>query len=94
MTVSRGAGWTAVGWLCDVTLRCDGTGARLSDSNPSCTDTSADPVYYLDGIQVRLVVHGTGRRAMHTATYTRRDTYIDGTVTNCDQMVIAPMTKQ
>jgi hypothetical protein len=31
---------------------------------------------------------------MHTATYKRKDAYVDGTVTNCDQTVTAPMTKQ
>jgi len=96
MTVSQGTGSDGLlsSWLCDLTLRVDATGAHLNDANPSCTDTSGDPAYTWTASKFDIVVASNGKTAMHTATYKRRDDYVAGTVTNCDQVVSAPMTKQ
>jgi hypothetical protein len=96
MTVSRASGSDGLlsSWLCDLTLRFDGTGAHLNDANPACTDTSGDPAYTWTASKFDIVAASGGATAMHTATYKRKDAYVDGTVTNCDQTVTAPMTKQ
>lgn len=93
MTVSRsGAGLLSV-WLCDVTLRWDNTGAHLNDADPSCMDDAADPTYLWTATKFDLVT-SNGLIGQHDATYTRKDTFQDGTIVNCNQTVTAPLIKQ
>jgi hypothetical protein len=92
MTISRsGAGLLSV-WLCDVTLRWDASGAHLNDADPSCTD-GTDPVYLWTATKFDLVT-SNGLTAQHDATYTRKDTFDDGSIVNCNQTVTAPLIKQ
>ena len=93
MTVSRsGAGLLSV-WLCDVTLRWDAS--RRPSQRPLIprARTTPRPGLPVDGDQVRA---GDLERAdgQHDATYTRRDTFQDGTIVNCNQTVTAPLIKQ
>ena len=96
MTISRGTGTDELisSWvLCDLTLRWDSTGVHLKGGNAPCTDDMGDPKYTWTATKFDIVAAAGGHMAMHTATYKRKDEYVDNTVANCDQTVTAPMTK-
>ncbi|MBC8131787.1 MAG: hypothetical protein H7X95_02305 [Deltaproteobacteria bacterium] len=79
-----------------VGLRVQNAVAHLFDAAPTCTNSAAAPLQTQTwtATQFDIVIPAANpTTAMHTAAYTRVDTFVNGGVVNCTQMVTAPMTK-
>src|SRR6185503_19344076 len=96
VTITRdasGGGDLAASWLCDALLRLDNGGAHLVGGHPSCTDGMGNPVYTWTVNRFDLAT-SNGLTATHSALYSRKDEYVDGTIVNCDQTVTTALIKR
>jgi len=79
-------------WLCDLGLRLDATGAHLSNTDPSCSQTFQYEVQTWTTSRFDLVTTD-GLTATHVASYTLVDRFSTGKVVTCTQLVTASLTK-